>query len=138
MEATLAALGGGTFGGPPPQEAALPLPQRKPPKGYGSGEESRKQLATRKAHGYGGKKENANQREGCSRGGRKSLQQTNPVFYSGRATHAVCGKVVNIKEAVSNKPGVKKWCPHCQKTVYFGIKKYNLKVVKGKVVKRKR
>ncbi len=47
-----------------------------------------KQLAARKAHGYGGKKENANQREGCSRGGSKSLKQRNPVRYSGRAKHS--------------------------------------------------
>ncbi len=29
-------------------------------------------------------------------------------------------------------------CPHCQESAYFSIKKYNLKVVKGKVVKRTR
>ncbi len=40
---------------------------------------------------------------------------------------------------MSNKPGVRQRCPHCQKVAYFSIKGHNLlKVVKGKVVKRKR
>ncbi len=39
---------------------------------------------------------------------------------------------------MTDKPGVRKWCPHCEKMVYFSIKDHNLlKVVKGKVVKRK-
>ncbi len=53
----------------------------------------------------------------------------------------MCGKVVNVKEAVkvANKPGVRKWCTHCQESAYFSIKGHNLlKVVKGKVAKRKR
>ncbi len=69
------------------------------------------------------------------------LQQPNPVFYSGRAKHSGCGKRLDIKEVpkMPNKPGVRKWCPHCQKVAYFSIKGHNLlKVVKGKVVKRKR
>ena len=111
---------------------------------YGGKDVSRKQLATRKAHGYGGNKENAAQREGRSRGshkgGRANLKQRSPVFYSGRAKHSGCGKWLDIKAPKrTDKPGVCQRCPHCQKVAYFSIKGHNLlKVVKGKVVKRKR
>ncbi len=47
-----------------------------------------------------------------------------------------CGKWVDIKELAAYKGGICKRCPHCKKSAYFSTQ--NLKVVKGKVVKRKR
>ncbi len=49
----------------------------------------------------------------------------------------LCGRWVDIKElAAARKGGIIKRCPHCKKSGYFNTQ--NLKVVKGKVVKRKR
>ncbi len=119
---------------------------------FGSGNETPEQLEGR----FGGENETANQREGRSQGGRASLKQPSPVYYSGRAQHlgsAGCGEWVDIKElaaptacrasaqrtkelAAAREGGIRKRCPQCKKSAYFSTQ--NLKVVKGKVVKRKR